>query len=61
MLDKQTRAAILLLRRKGHSQFRYGHLLSFSSCKIEFRDLGQELVTIAMDGMKVLGMGRLCF
>src|ERR1700730_6614824 len=25
------------------------------------RDLGQELVTRAMDRMKVLGMGRLCF
>ena len=25
------------------------------------RDLGQELVTRAMDGMKVLGTGRLCF
>jgi hypothetical protein len=35
--------------------------ISLSWCKIEYRDLGQELVTRAMDGMKVLGMGRLCF
>ena len=34
---------------------------SFSSCKIEYGDLGQELVTRAMDRMKVLGMGRLSF
>jgi hypothetical protein len=29
--------------------------------KIEDRNLGQELVTSAMDRMKVLGVGRLCF
>ncbi len=34
---------------------------SFSSCKIEYRELGQELITRAMDRMKVLGTGRLCF
>ena len=40
----------------GHSQ-----LFSLSSCKIEYGDLGQELVTRAMDRMKVLGIARLCF
>jgi len=38
-----------------------GNGRSFSSCKIEYRELGQELVTRAMDRMKVLGMGRFCF
>ena len=58
----QNRFSLLLLvfahlnRRLGH-----GHLFSFSWCKIEYRDLGQELVTRAMDRMKVLGMGRLGF
>jgi hypothetical protein len=36
-------------------------LRRFATCKIEYGDLGQELVTRAMDGMKVLGVGRLCF
>jgi len=46
---------------KEAAEAKFGRLLSFSSCKIEHRDLGQELVTTATDGMKVLGMGRLCF
>ena len=47
--------------RSYEPQLGHGPLFSFSSCQIEFGDLGQELVTSAMDGMKVLGMGRLCF
>jgi hypothetical protein len=42
-------------------QFGHGHLFSFSSCKIEYRHLGQELVTRVMDRMKVPGIARLCF
>ena len=47
--------------RSYEPQLGHGHLFSLSSCTIEHRDLGQELVTRAMDCMKVLGMGRLCF
>jgi hypothetical protein len=49
------------LEEAAEVKFGHGHLFSFSSGKIEYRDLGQELVTRAMDRMKVLGMGRLCF
>jgi len=38
-----------------------GTALVSPRCKIEYRELGQELVTRAMDRMKVLGMGRLFF
>jgi len=47
--------------RSHEPQFGHGHLFGFSSRKIEYGDLGQELVSSAMDPMKVLGMGRLCF
>jgi hypothetical protein len=50
-----------LLDEAAAAKFGHGYLFSFSSCKIEYKDLGQELVTRAMDRMKVLGMGRLCF
>jgi hypothetical protein len=39
----------------------FRHFFRFFSCKIEYEDLGQELVTRPMDRMKVLGTGRLCF
>src|SRR5258706_13183769 len=35
--------------------------ISLVSCKIEYRNLGQELVTRVMNRMKVVGTGRLCF
>jgi hypothetical protein len=43
------------------AKFGVGHLFRFSSCKIEYRDLGQELVSSTMDRMKVLGMGGFWF
>jgi hypothetical protein len=49
------------MHEAAEAKFGHGHLISFSSNKIEYRDLGQELVTVAMDGVKVLGMGRVCF
>jgi hypothetical protein len=33
----------------------------FRHARMQGRDLGQKLVTGAMDGMKMLGTGRLCF
>jgi hypothetical protein len=50
-----------LLDEVAEAKFAHGHPLSFSSCKIEYRNLGQELVTGAVDRMKVPGMGRLRF
>jgi hypothetical protein len=50
-------------QKKGLKNMKFNYLQKQTSrarLNIE-RDLGQELVTRAMDRMKVLGMGRLCF
>ena len=62
-VERQLRFLLYVLSLSDRAQCRLGrgHLFSFSSFKIEDRDLGQELVTRAMDRMKVLGMRRLYF
>ena len=47
-----------IIDEAAEAKFGHGRLFRFSSCEIEYRNLGQELVTRAMDRMKVLGMSR---